>query len=368
MGTIWKEELYKIASRKIVWLGVFLLLAFVTIRLYGECCHYTTTIDGNTYQGRAAIRKDKELTRRCAGLLTKEKVSRLYKEYGFFYYDRKTDTAVGNYCNRFITENFTNFRQTDGYSPDEIHFLKGEEWKRNAAYLLENDVRFDYVYGWNDFTEMYVFTIVALFIILILGLSPVFAEEYQLKTADILRTTRRGKGSGIWLKILAALSFSIALTCGVCAYLWLIYLAVYGAQGWDASSILLSFVTPYGYCPESILGYFIYITSLSLVGVLLLTGIVIGISALCKSPFLVLILSLCAYLFPVVWVQILGPMWLFGVTMTKNITHFMTSMPVYLPMGSGFAFSAEQIMVHLGIALAVGIGGICLGYHRYRNC
>ena len=33
MWTIWKEELYKISSRKIIWLGVFLLLASATIRL-----------------------------------------------------------------------------------------------------------------------------------------------------------------------------------------------------------------------------------------------------------------------------------------------------------------------------------------------
>ena len=41
MWTIWKEELCKMISRKIVWLGIFLLLAFVTVRLYEERYHYT---------------------------------------------------------------------------------------------------------------------------------------------------------------------------------------------------------------------------------------------------------------------------------------------------------------------------------------
>lgn len=39
MWTIWKDELYKITSRKIIWAGVFLLLAFAAIRLYNERCH-----------------------------------------------------------------------------------------------------------------------------------------------------------------------------------------------------------------------------------------------------------------------------------------------------------------------------------------
>ncbi len=307
MLTIWKEELYKIKSRKIIWFGVFLLLAFATIRLYNECYHYTTSIDGSVYHGREAIRRDKALASRCSGLLSEDTIAQIYKDYGFFYYDANGN-AIGNYLNRFVTEEFTNFRQTDGNTLDEIHFREGADWEHNCAYLLENEVRFDYVYGWNDFAEMYVLVILSLFVILILGLSPVFAEEYQLRTADILRTTRRGKASGIWMKILASACFAVALTLGACAYLWGLYYVVYGAQGLNASAVLLNFATPFGYCPESVLGFFLYITGLGVLGSLLLTGIVTGISAVCRTPFLALILSLSGYLFPLVWVKILGQM------------------------------------------------------------
>lgn len=367
MWTIWKEELYKICSRKIIWLGVFLLLAFSSIRLYGEVSHYTTVIDGKTYHGQEAIRKDRELTARFRGLLTKEKIQQIYNEYGFFYYDAKSGEAAGNYLNRFITEEFTNFRQTDGVDPREVHFREGKDWENNSAYLLKNEVRFDYVYGWNDFAEMYILVTVALFVILILGISPSFAEEYQLKTADILRTTRRGKGAGIWMKILASLCFSVTLTCAACICLWCIYLAVYGVQGLDASAILLSFATPYGYCPKNVLGFFLYITFLGISGAVLLTGIEMMISALCKNPFLALIFSLTIYLFPVLWMNVLRFMCPFGQAILTKVTHFMVSMPVYLPMSTGFALPSEQMIIHLCIALAVTAGGIYTGYYRYRN-
>ncbi len=271
MWTIWKEELYKIASRKLVWLGVSLLLAFVTFRLYSEQNTYSSTIDGKTYRGAEAIKKDQELTRLYAGTLTLDKVKQIYEEYGFFFYDKDDKTRLGNYCNWFISKEFTNFMQTDGYDPGQVHFYTGQDWEFNAEPLLHGGIRFDYIYGWSDLAEIYLMTIIVLFILLIIGLTPLFSEEYQLKTADILRTTRRGRQSGIWMKILAALFFSVVLVLAVTAYLWGIYLDVYGTQGLDASSALLSFA--YGYYPETAAGFLVFLFFLGLAGAILLTGL-----------------------------------------------------------------------------------------------
>lgn len=367
MWRIWREELCKIASRKLIWLGVFLLLGFVTFRTFAERDDYTMNLDGKLYHGQEAIEKDQELARRYAGPLTMEKLKLIYEEYGFSYYDPEQEVEIGNFCNKYITKRFTNFREVGRENPDEIEFYQGQDWDFNAAPLLENELQFDYVYGWNDFIEIYIMDMLVLFVLLIIGISPVFAEEYQLRTADILRTTSRGRQSGIWMKLLAALFFDILLTFIVCAYLWGIYLMVFGTQGLDASAVLLDFVTIHGYTPEHVWGLLLYITFLGFCGVFLLTGIVLGISALCRTPFVALILSLVVFFFPVLWMDVLGPMWLFGVPITKKITHFMTSMPIYLIRSTGFGFSAGQIVAHLCIAFAVGSGCMALGYKRYRN-
>lgn len=368
MWIIWKEELYKIASRRIIWLSVILLLMFLTFRLFAERDNYRATIDGETFYGQEAIDKDKALAKKHAGILTEEKIDQIYKRYGFYYYDPVTNLGVGNFCSRYITEKFTNFMQTEGTDPDEILFYTGEEWERNAAPLLEKKVSFDYIYGWSDFAEMNMLAFQVLYIILIIGISPVFAEEYTMKTADILRTTKRGKKSGIWLKALAAICFAELLSLGVTLYLWVVYLSIYGTQGLDASAVLLNFASFYGYCPKTAGGLLLFITFLGFLGILLLVGITFGISARCKTPFLALIISLVLFLLPVFWVKVLGPMWLFGISVTKSITHFMTSMPVYLPMSTGFAFSGRQMAIHAGIALTVGAGSVIYGYFRYRSC
>ena len=201
MWKIFQEEFYKIASKKIVWIGLFCLLGFVRYRLAMVVDEYTMTTGRETICGKEAIAKDQELTAQYAGPLTEEKVQTIYEKYGFFYINSETGEQNGNYCSRFITERMTNSRQLEEPALDDIQFYQGSDWENNAAYLLEDGLRFDYVYGWDDLAETYgimvIFCLSALFMI---GLSSVFSEEYSLKTADILLTTRRGKGGGIWMK------------------------------------------------------------------------------------------------------------------------------------------------------------------------
>lgn len=368
MWKIWKEEIYKIASRKIIWCGMILLMAFLAFRLYmAEQNDYTTFIDGKTYYGKEAIQKDQELAKKYAGPLTEAKVKEIYDKYGFYHTDPETGEARGNYCNKFITERMTNFTLIGGENPEEIEFLQGENWENNAAPLLKGDVKFGYAYGWEDLRETYGITgIVMLSIILIIGLSPVFSEEYSLRMADILLTTHRGKRSGIRIKILAAGMFAAASYVFLSLYLWLLYSSVYGTQGLDASPLLIG-IPAYGYCPGEIGAFFLYIFGMGLAGTLLLSMLVLAVSAVCRSSFMAVIVSLVMFVVPVIWTNVLAPMGLFGVTGTKIVTHFMLSMPLYLPMNWGFALEGEQIIMHIVTAAVTGTAGAILGYGAYRN-
>ena len=63
MWKIFQEEFYKIASRKIVWFGLFCLLAFVRYQLWMMQDEYAMTIGGETIYGKEAIEKDQEIGR-----------------------------------------------------------------------------------------------------------------------------------------------------------------------------------------------------------------------------------------------------------------------------------------------------------------
>lgn len=367
MWKIFQEEFRKIASRKIIWIGLLLLLGFIRFRIEWVQNDYSALIDGQMYHGKEAIKKDKELTAHYAGILTEEKLWDIYETYGLFSYDEDTGERKGNFCNQFMTETMTNFNQVGWEDPEMVQIYQGEEWERNVGRLVQSEARFDYVYGWEDLWESYgIVVILGMAVLFIIGLSPVFAEEYTLKTADILLTTQRGKKSGIWMKLAAALCFAAVVYCGVTVYVWGIYIHVFGTQGLDASPLLIG-RGYYGFCPSGIGVFFVYVFVIGLAGMLLLTCMVLASSALCKNAFLSVVISLALFLAPVVWLKVLAPMRIFGMAMTKMVNHFMVSMPVYLCMQWGFEFPGIQIVQHLLIAAAAGAGSIALGYRKYRN-
>ncbi|MCI9213421.1 MAG: ABC transporter permease, partial [Ruminococcus sp.] len=259
MWKIFQEEFYKIASRKIIWIGLFCLLAFVRYRLWMVQDEYAMTIGGETIYGKEAIEKDQELTAKYAGPLTEEKVRDIYEQYGFYYLNRDTGEQRGNFCSRFITERMTNSMQLEEPALEEIQFYQGTDWENNAAPLLRGDLRFDYVYGWDYLAETYgILMTYGLAVIFIIGLSSVFSEEYSLRTADILLTTRRGKGGGIWMKTAAAFGFALAVFLASTIYVWAIYLKVFGTQGLSASSAMIGWGNRWGYCPDTVAGFLLY--------------------------------------------------------------------------------------------------------------
>ncbi len=369
MWKIFQEEFYKIASRKVIWIGLFLLLAFITYRLWRENNAYSMTIDGKQIYGQEAIQKDKELAAHYAGPVTEDMLWEIYEKYGFFCYDPETRERMGNFCSQFMTEHMTNFNQIplEESTPENIRFYEGWDWERNVGGLVEKAPRFDYVYGWDDLRETYgIMTVTVIAVLLIIGLAPVFAEEYSLKTADILLTTPRGKGSGIWMKAAASLSFSLAVYCGSTLYVWGLYLKVFGTQGLNASPLLIG-GGYYGYCPSSISGFFLFQFALGLAGIVLLSCMVLAASALCKNTFLSVVVSLTVFLLPVIWLKIFAAMGVFSVTLRKALTHFNVSLPFYLITNWGFDFPLKDIWLHLFIAAAAGTASIVAGYRKYRG-
>lgn len=369
MWKIWKEELYKMMSRKIIWFGFVLMLAFITFILTMRVkSDYSVVTEGKqTYLGMDAVKIDKEITRQYEGAVTKEKIMEIYDRYGFYYYDTEKEHFTGNYCSKFITENFTNYMQTSGQSLDEIQFLPEGELKERIAEYADNHVDFAYVYGWADMREAYGITAIwFVFVVLIIGLSPLFSEEYTLRTADILLTTRHGKNRVIWMKAAAAMFFAVISFTLVTLYIWGLYLMTFGTTGLEASPMLLG-IGFWGYHTETLWGLFLMMFGLGTVGILLLTGIVMLISACCKNTFLTVVTALAVFLVPVVWLKVFSPMWPLGITLTKWVNHLMVSMPVYLPMNWGFSFTGDQILLHVVIALIVGPLCMIFGYRRFRN-
>ena len=151
--------------------------------------------------------------------------------------------------------------------------------------------------------------------ILIVAITPMFAEEYGKGTAALILSARYGKTKGTKAKVAAAFLFSVLLYGGVIAVNSIFCLAVFGVSGWD-TSIQVNWFGLYWDLPyEMNYGQFtVYWIFLGLVACLLLTGVALALSAYCSSSFAAVIFT-TAYFFIPIWLRmpdsckIFMPLW-----------------------------------------------------------
>ena len=177
---MFQTELYKLCHKKIAGIG-FLCLVFIAVYyFYISGIADTTVVDGGkTYQGMEAVRADREIARPYQGLMTMDKAEQILDKYG--YADTKNNTGNNNFCNDFVTRYMTNSGRDDGngihlYTPEESGFTRQVE---------AGAVTFGYTRGWSSFLESYILVFVCLCIYLSMIITPVFSEEYALRTAGI---------------------------------------------------------------------------------------------------------------------------------------------------------------------------------------
>lgn len=186
-----KDELYKIMSQKIARIAfaaviLIQLFLFFTVGVYSEI----SVVNGQVYRGFAAIKKDKEITREFEGELTDEKVSRMAEVYGLAKFSEENWET--NYLSEFIFDNGL----CDGYlaawndyqNPTKTLPIAESDM---GKFLEERDLplNLSYTRGWNLFESVANLGAILVCIFLIIALSPVFAEEYSARTANILLTT-----------------------------------------------------------------------------------------------------------------------------------------------------------------------------------
>lgn len=121
---LFRNEFYKICSRKILFTGVLLgflfLAAYFQMSVLGSESAY---VDGTCLRRTDAIQYNRETARRFAGPMTREKAQAIVDEFGWHINEDELemsetgDTTPGYYDNstsRFVTYNLSNIRSNEG--------------------------------------------------------------------------------------------------------------------------------------------------------------------------------------------------------------------------------------------------------------
>lgn len=352
-------EFGKIFKRKIVYIAILCmtLLGIAMFQGRGIETEIAMLPDGTYIEGRDAVAYDIEVASRYQGELTEEKIQNILEEFSphtkdaaFWLINTTYGTVVelwgendGSYNGAGVRDAFPEYK-------DE----KGMVWNYNK--------------GWLGYLEMGIYTMVFMGLLLVIALSPVFSEEYTRGTDALILTSRYGKRQCAWAKIIASYLFTLFMT-GVFLILMSVgYFMEFGLVGGEASVQLnnhfLFWDVPYFLSYMQATGYCLV---LWIAGSLILTAIVLLLSALCKSSFITVIVALTCYGFPSLLGQMgipaellsFNPIWCYLAEKTLEIPR------IFAGNGAGLSYVwVVAVFAILAVGISFGMGRRIFARHQ----
>lgn len=373
---LFRNELYKICSRKILFIGALLGFLFLAAYLQMSTLGTEYAYDNGTCLRRTeAIAYNRDIARQYAGPLTREKAEAIIKKFGWhtdendLVTDSTGDTAPGYYDNstsRFVSAYLSNSR-VRGDSPTA---LAGTD-DNYAQEMMSGKYEYGYQGGWdNTFREMHLLVLWIVSALAIMACAPVFSEEYAGQTAGILLTTQNGKGKTAAAKILAAFTWTGGIYLVFTLLLAGSFLYLYGSDGLFVSAALSfpDLITQNifwnGNAMKTTGAVLLAYLLAGLLSVLVTAAVTLFLSSVKKSSFSALIWSAAAYLLPAV----IYTVFLVSMRPTRILMLLRTvvnCLPFFLPMRelSSLPFTYRLFgYLFSGLLLALGC---TLGSRKY---
>lgn len=373
-----KDELYKIMSRRVVKVcfAAALLIELFCI-LTGSVLLEYSVVDGVEYKGTAAIRQDRAMANKYEGVLTDEKVASMAVEYGLMYFDAENYSEEGN----FLSELLFNNGLCDGY----INSWSDIEQPAHTIPIAETGMgevcaaagvqpRLSYYRGWTQISVQLGIAGIMSCILLMMALTPVFAEEYSSKTANILLATVHGRKKDITARFFAAFLFSLGSFVVLAGFVVALCGVFYGYDGADCLYGLCSMwseTTPEHFSTSLLtMGQYVLIQVVFIVVALLMLGaFALFASAVCHTPFVALIVTVFFFAAP-------GAVWFYLALTnapvnetTQMVWHVILCMPLYACMNGGVEemLSTDASILRAGLLALVCVPSLLLAWQTFRR-
>ncbi len=296
-------EIKKMLRKPLVWAALLGLVSFIAIMEYSWVVPGYADIqmaeNGQkvTIKGFEAIPVDKEICASYHGSVTDEKVRTIVETYDIPDSVWEANDIDPNREYHYVHNLVYNILSSNGFvNPDGSYSGQTVE---EAFGNMAPELILGYSTGWECTIYALLYSFLLWGCIVTVIVSPVFSEEYTIHMDALILTGIHGRKKCTLAKIISAFFITIAgslLLLGICTSLML---AVHGTAGWDCSVQLgelgyydrvpysLNWLQAYGFACIAWFG-----------GMLVLTSIVLVVSALGKSSFSALVISFVIYAIP----------------------------------------------------------------------
>lgn len=310
MKNLIKFELRKILTKRFTMISItaVLLLSFV---LSFATFHNMYAFDGksNEGSGRTAVEIDKSIAEKYQGVLTDEKMQQIMTDFKPTH-DLHGMNAQYLYQNSIQSAAFARFSDMNGnWNGSSVSNVFGDE-----------EIKIGYVNGWLNTSQNIAKVLIALSLVIILIIAPVFSGEYS-GVDNIILTSKYGKTKCATAKIIASILSALFVTIFIFAFHLMLAFVLYGTEGLDCSILFAPQEFVEGYIPFNITCGTVlkYQLILALSGAISVTGITLILSAICKSQMIAFAVSAAIHVMPII----------LPIPETSSLYRIIVLMPLY---------------------------------------
>ena len=338
-----KLEHKKLWRRKSVQIGV--LLCFLYIVIFGGLLSYQwfqfgspddfTSSFGNNFDGYTNIREKQEYAKQWEGDLTEETLQAMVEDYQ----ERVQTEDISAYemtdwisLNSLVQTLWPELEEADNpyimlnyIDPSQLTDLEEQREKAVNNFLeingqtgaegeyflsmnanIDMPLKYRWTEGWSFVTADFISGCGVVFaIFLAVAIAPIFCGEWHNNTRALITTTKYGWNKIAVIKVLVSLIFALELYSIITVSSILLQIIFLGTEGGD---LPIQCIKILAVAPWTVLQAEIYEYSYLLLAALGYTGIVLLCSALAKTNYVSLIISLAIVFVPMAISQFL-PLW-----------------------------------------------------------
>ncbi|MDE5865539.1 MAG: ABC transporter permease [Lachnospiraceae bacterium] len=288
---LYKMELYKLCHRKIFVIGAICVIGILLISFCLYVSDELATVDGIRYTGYKAVQVNRRITEEFSGVLTDEKVEKIVEKYGF---PQKVEEGWnyfrdGNFLNQFVMSYLSDgymYSWTGDYKVAENVCLIADSDLGAVKEITGQEIILEYYQGWNVFLELTTTVMVLGSILILFGISVIFANEGQTKMLQLIFTTKEGREKEVYAKIAAAMTVAVSVWTVIFVLDLLLCGIVYGLDGLDCyNGMVTGYLFPASDRMIPMRSYITEAIMLSFFGIISLCAITIYVSARSKNNF-----------------------------------------------------------------------------------
>lgn len=343
MMELLRLEHKKLWHKRSVQIGV--LFCFLYVIIFGNLLSYQwftfgsaddfTSSFGNRFDGYTNIRKKQEYAKQWERDLTDETLQAMVRDYqkragsnDISEYEMTDWEALNAWVQTLWPEleeadqpyimlsyvdpsQLTGFEERREKALENFLDMNGQTGEEKEYFLnmntkVDTPLQYRWTKGWTFVTADFVSQCgVVLGIFLAIGIAPMFCGEWHDRTKALIATTKNGWKKIAGVKVMAAVLFTLELYGIITVSSVFLQIVFLGTEGWDMPIQCIKILAA---APWNVLQAEIYEYIYLLLAALGYTGIVLLCSALTKSNYISLLISLAIIFVPMAVSQFL-PLW-----------------------------------------------------------